>query len=218
MTDRQFLASEAWSTSGDLLHNVAITNVASGVLGVAIRSASIPGFEHFLRRLHPSDRPADLFLREFWEKEFGCSLSAAPSRVTPLLSSKLSTSFSSATPLSRSDRPTPTNVSSASPDNRSPLAPALPLCSGRETLEGLESRFTATAHLRVTYNVYLAVYAAAHALHSLLSCPDKDRSPRDNSSTCSSPYNIVPKEVQNLPTNIYKMNVRDIALKWKKLF
>ncbi|KAK0141167.1 Extracellular calcium-sensing receptor [Merluccius polli] len=195
VTDRQFLASEAWSTSGDLLHNVAITNVASGVLGVAIRSASIPGFEHFLRRLHPSDRPADLFLREFWEKEFGCSLSAAPSRVTHVLSSKLSTSFSSATPLSGSDRPTPSNVSSASPDNRSPQAPALPLCSGRETLEGLESRFTATAHLRVTYNVYLAVYAAAHALHSLLSCPDKDRSPRDNSSTCSSPYNITPKEL-----------------------
>ena len=181
MTDRQFLASEAWSTSGDLLHNVAITNVASGVLGVAIRSASIPGFEHFLRRLHPSDRPADFFLREFWEKEFSCSLSATPSRVKPL---------------SRSDSSTTTNISAASPANRSPLGASLPLCSGRETLEGAQNRFTDTSRLRAAYNAYLAVYAAAHGLHSLLSCPGEGSSPRDNSSTCSSPYNITPKEVQ----------------------
>ena len=179
MTDRQFLASEAWSTASDLLHNVALTKVANGVLGVAIRSAGIPGFEQFLRRLHPVDRPGDLFLREFWEKEFGCSLSMTHSKVTPL---------------SRSDSST-TNISIASHANRSPLAGSIPLCSGRETLEGVQNIFTDTTSLRVAYNTYLAVYAAAHALHSLLSCPDKDSTPRDNSSTCSSPYNITRKEV-----------------------
>ncbi|XP_056466463.1 extracellular calcium-sensing receptor-like [Gadus chalcogrammus] len=137
VTDRQFLASEAWSTSSDLLQNVAILNVASGVLGVAIRSARIPGFKSFLQDLKPSNRPGDLHLREFWEKEF----------------------------------------------------------DGRETLEGVQNIFTDTAHLRAAYNTYLAVYAAAHALHSFLSCPDKDRSPRDNSPTCSSPYNITQKEL-----------------------
>ncbi|CAL8334824.1 unnamed protein product [Boreogadus saida] len=112
VTDRQFLASEAWSTATDLLHNVALSKVASGVLGVAIRSAA-----------------------------------------------------------------------------------SIPLCSGRETLEGVEKRFTDTSHLRAAYNAYLAVYVAAHGLHSLLSCPDEGSAPTDNSSTCSSPYNITPKEL-----------------------
>jgi len=182
VTDRQFLASEAWSTSSDLLNNVAITKVASGVLGVAIRSASIPGFEHFLRSLHPSDRPDDFFLREFWENEFGCSLSMAQPQVTPL---------------SGSDNSTATNISTASHTNRSPLAGSMPPCSGRETLEGIQNRFTDTSKLRAAYNAYLAVYAAAHGLHSLLLCPDEGSSPRGNSTTCSSPYNIKSKEVQD---------------------
>ncbi|CAL8353151.1 unnamed protein product [Lota lota] len=177
VTDRQFLASEAWSTSSDLLHNVALTKVASGVLGVAIRSAEIPGFKSFLHGLKPSNRPDDLFLREFWEKEFGCSLSTTPSN-----------------PQSMSDGST-ANISTASHASRSPLAATLSLCTGRETLEGVQNSFTDTTSLRAEYNAYLAVYAAAHALHSLLSCPDKDSSPGDNSTTCSSPYNIIQKEL-----------------------
>ena len=177
MTDRQFLASEAWSTSSDLLQDVAILNVATGVLGVAIRSARIPGFKSFLQGLKPSNRPGDLFLREFWEKEFGCSLPTTPSK-----------------PQSMSDSSTK-NISTSSYATRSPLSAILSLCTGRETLQGVQNIFTDTAHLRAAYNTYLAVYAAAHALHSFLSCPDKDRSPRDNSTTCSSPYNITHKEV-----------------------
>ncbi|XP_029302360.1 LOW QUALITY PROTEIN: extracellular calcium-sensing receptor-like [Cottoperca gobio] len=159
VTDRQFLASEAWSTSGDLLQNLAISKVARGVLGVAIRSSAIPGFENYLRSLNPSRRPDDKFLGEFWEKVFVCSPGATP----------LSTDASS--------------------------PPSLPPCSGTESLEGVQNHFTDTSQLRVTYNVYLAVYAAAHALHSLLSCPDRDSSPGNNSSTCSSPKHIKPIEL-----------------------
>ncbi|XP_075956762.1 extracellular calcium-sensing receptor-like [Anarhichas minor] len=145
VTDRQFLASEAWSTSDDLLQDLVISKVASGVVGVAIRSSTIPGFENYLRSLHPMRRPDDKFLWEFWEMEFGCS--------------------------------------------------SLPLCSGTENLEGVKNPFTDVSQLRVAYNVYLAVYAAAHALHSLLSCPDRESSSRNNSSTCSSPKHIKPKEL-----------------------
>ncbi|KAL7879120.1 hypothetical protein AOLI_G00100940 [Acnodon oligacanthus] len=73
VTDRQFLASEIWSTSGRLLSNPQLYTIAQGTLGVAIRSAPIPGFEKHLRQLHPSRYPQDAFLRVLWERTFGCS-------------------------------------------------------------------------------------------------------------------------------------------------
>ncbi|XP_018555885.1 extracellular calcium-sensing receptor-like [Lates calcarifer] len=141
VSDRQFLASEAWSTSGDLFQNPSTSKVASGVLGVAIRSSAITGFENYLRNLNPSRRPDDKFLREFWENMFGCSP------------------------------------------------------GGTESLERVDNLFTDTSQLRLTYNTYLAVYAAAHALHSLLSCPNSNSPPGNNSSTCLSPKHIKPIEV-----------------------
>ncbi|XP_060733779.1 extracellular calcium-sensing receptor-like [Tachysurus vachellii] len=45
-----------------------------------------------------------------------------------------------------------------------------PLCTGLETLEQVESSYTSVTPVRVSYNVYKAVYAIAHALHSLLQC------------------------------------------------
>ncbi|XP_043975718.1 extracellular calcium-sensing receptor isoform X2 [Gambusia affinis] len=154
VTDRQFLASEAWSTSSDLRQSTFSRKVARGVLGVAIRSSPLPGFGTFVRNLNPRLRPNDQFLKEFWEKEFGCSpgIAAAPS------------SFS------------------------------LPPCNGTESLWDVENLFTDASQLRVTYNVYLAVYAAAHALHSLLSCPDVSRSPGGNVA-CSLHTQIKPMEL-----------------------
>lgn len=152
VTDRQFLASEAWSTSEVLLKDPITSKVASGVVGVAIASERIPGFSGFLRGLNPSRRPGDAFLKEFWEEEFGCSPSSPPPNI------------------------------SGHPDA------SLPPCSGAESLEGVEHPFTDTSQLRVTYNVYLAVYAAANALHSLLSC-------HPGSSNCTSLKDIKTTEV-----------------------
>ncbi|XP_069390530.1 extracellular calcium-sensing receptor-like [Paralichthys olivaceus] len=172
VTDRQFLASEAWSTSDDLLQDPAVSKVASGVLGVAIRSSTIPGFEKYLRNLHPVHRPHDGFLRDFWEKEFGCSAGEAAWFSYSSSSHSLS------------------NGSTSSLAKESVQRASLPPCSGTESLEGLQHPFTDTSQLRGAYNVYLAVYAAAHALHSLLSC---------SISTCSSPDHIKPiKLLQHL--------------------
>ncbi|XP_021444163.2 extracellular calcium-sensing receptor-like [Oncorhynchus mykiss] len=182
VTDRQFLASEAWSTSGQLLRNPALFNVAQGVVGVAIRSAPIPGFEAHLRSLNPSRRPGDVLLKELWETVFGCSPGAAHGHGTSLLPSPLPPTPSVSLP----HTPPPT---SSSPH------PRLASCSGAETLEGIQSPFTDTSQLRITYNVYLAVYSAAHALHSLLSCPQRDSPTWGSSFTCSLPYNISPAEL-----------------------
>ncbi|XP_035768290.1 extracellular calcium-sensing receptor-like [Neolamprologus brichardi] len=140
VTGRQFLASEAWSTSDDLLQDITISKVASGVLGVAIRSSTIPGFENYLKKLSPSHHPDDEFLREFSEKEFRCT--------------------------------------------------SIPPCSGTESINEVQHFFSDITQLRVVYNVYLAVYAAAHALHSLLSCPSGKIPPQNNISSCSSPKHI----------------------------
>lgn len=162
VTDRQFLASEAWSTSEVLLKDPITSRVSSGVVGVAIASEHIPGFNGFLTGLKPSLRPRDQFLQEFWEEEFGCSPSPPP------------------------------NITGH-------LKASLPPCSGAESLEGVQHPFTDTSQLRVTYNVYLAVYAAANALHSLLSCPAHNSPP--GSSNCTSPKGIKPKEVMKNKTN-----------------
>ncbi|XP_068613885.1 extracellular calcium-sensing receptor-like [Brachionichthys hirsutus] len=176
VTDRQFLASEAWSTSGNLLHNVVTPKVANGVLGVAIRSSPIPGFEDYLTSLNPYHRPEDEFLKEFWQNEFGCN-----PEVTPISSD---TASGPAPPKERIQRA------------------SLPPCSGAESLKGMQHPLTDTSQLRVTYNVYLAVYAAAHALHSLLSCPEIEKPSESNSSTCSSPKHIKPIEVLHHLNNL----------------
>ncbi|XP_030008328.1 extracellular calcium-sensing receptor-like [Sphaeramia orbicularis] len=171
VTDRQFLASELWSTSNNLLQTPAVSKVASGVIGVAVRSSTIPGFENYVRGLNPYNRPNDMFMKEYWKKEFGCS----PETTQP-------------------------HQSRLNSDSSPPLKSSLPPCTGTESLEDVQSRLTDVSQLRVTYNVYLAVYAAAHALHSLLSCPNRD-SPTNNSSTCSSAKHIKPRELlQHLKT------------------
>ncbi|MCI4378953.1 hypothetical protein PGIGA_G00222220 [Pangasianodon gigas] len=45
-----------------------------------------------------------------------------------------------------------------------------PLCTGLENLGQVESSYTSVTPVRVSYNVYKAVYAITHALHHLLQC------------------------------------------------
>ncbi|XP_030621118.1 extracellular calcium-sensing receptor-like [Chanos chanos] len=67
------------------------------------------------------------------------------------------------------------------------------LCSREENLDYTDVFFNVT-QLRVSYNVYKAVYAIAHALHHMLFCETAESS---NLEQCFNASHITPKQVNN---------------------
>ncbi|XP_036392207.1 extracellular calcium-sensing receptor-like [Megalops cyprinoides] len=80
-------------------------------------------------------------------------------------------------------------------NNMAQVSSQLPPCSGQEPLKEQHSAYLNTSSPRVSYNVYKAVYAIAHALHSLISC-EPGKGPFQNSS-CADATNIHPWELQH---------------------
>uniref|UniRef100_A0A8C5HNG0 Extracellular calcium-sensing receptor-like n=1 Tax=Gouania willdenowi TaxID=441366 RepID=A0A8C5HNG0_GOUWI len=71
-------------------------------------------------------------------------------------------------------------------------------CTGNETLENFQDVFFDVTHLRVSYNVYNAVYAVAHALHHLLFC----KKPGEKAEKlCFNISEIQPKQVRSRGEN-----------------
>uniref|UniRef100_A0A8C7YM97 Olfactory receptor C family, n1 n=1 Tax=Oryzias sinensis TaxID=183150 RepID=A0A8C7YM97_9TELE len=66
------------------------------------------------------------------------------------------------------------------------------ICQGNETLMDSQDVFFNVTELRVSYNVYKAVYAIAHALHELVFCQSVDRK---SARPCMNVSEIHPKEV-----------------------
>ncbi|KAL4597541.1 hypothetical protein GN956_G25941 [Arapaima gigas] len=71
VTERQWIASEAWSTTSDF-QTRHLLPILGGTLGIAIRQGEIPGLHEFLLRLRPDLRPENNMVSVFWEETFGC--------------------------------------------------------------------------------------------------------------------------------------------------
>ncbi|TRY96336.1 hypothetical protein DNTS_021833, partial [Danionella cerebrum] len=68
-----------------------------------------------------------------------------------------------------------------------------PACKGTESLDDVYTPYSDVSQLRVSYNVYKAVYLIAHALHDMSMCvPGKG--PFQN-GTCGNPFQILPRQL-----------------------
>ncbi|KAG7268360.1 hypothetical protein CRUP_019570 [Coryphaenoides rupestris] len=76
ITDKQWLANEAWVTYATLSVPQNVPSLA-GTLGLALRKADIPNLGSFLTQIHPATFSVDPdpFKQELWEALFRCSLS-----------------------------------------------------------------------------------------------------------------------------------------------
>ncbi|XP_039609985.1 extracellular calcium-sensing receptor-like [Polypterus senegalus] len=73
---------------------------------------------------------------------------------------------------------------------KSPLLLSGDQCTGHEDMKTTKTAYSDVSHLRVAYNIYKAVYALAHALHSLSSC-ENGKGPFEY-NTCASIENAQP--------------------------
>ncbi|KAM9813212.1 vomeronasal type-2 receptor 1 isoform 1-T1 [Syngnathus typhle] len=141
VTNRTWIASEAWVTSA-LINQPGVSSVLGGTIGFGVKRADIPGLQRHLLNLDPY---ADPLTEEFWETLFNCTLDYGKA----LRDSK--------------ERATVFNGT---------MSKAFPagLCTGSESLAQLNNTYSDISQLRITYSVYKAVYAVAHALHNLEHC------------------------------------------------
>uniref|UniRef100_A0A3P9HLL8 Olfactory receptor C family, h1 n=1 Tax=Oryzias latipes TaxID=8090 RepID=A0A3P9HLL8_ORYLA len=65
-------------------------------------------------------------------------------------------------------------------------------CSGSERLRDIKNPFTDVSELRISNNVYKAVYAVAHAMHSMLKCGENSEAVN---ASCSLKSILQPKEI-----------------------
>ncbi|XP_078515276.1 extracellular calcium-sensing receptor-like [Lissotriton helveticus] len=71
VTDKVFVFSATFKITLGLF-NEESWKIFNGSLGLAPHNTKMENFEAFLTHRHPSRDPNDIFIRQFWEKVFGC--------------------------------------------------------------------------------------------------------------------------------------------------
>ncbi|XP_037381353.1 extracellular calcium-sensing receptor [Talpa occidentalis] len=148
ITGRIWLASEAWASSS-LIAMPEYFHVVGGTIGFALKAGQIPGFREFLQKVHPRKSIHNGFAKEFWEETFNCHLQEGAKGPLPM--------------------DTFLREEGGGRINNSSTA-FRPLCTGDENISSVETPYMDYTHLRISYNVYLAVYSIAHALQDIYTC------------------------------------------------
>ncbi|NXQ27804.1 CASR protein, partial [Alaudala cheleensis] len=148
ITGKIWLASEAWASSS-LIAMPEFFRVIGSTIGFALKAGQIPGFREFLKKVHPKSTNNG-FAKEFWEETFNCYLPDGSKN------SPASTSFHKG----HEEGLGAGNGTSA----------FRPPCTGDENITSVETPYLDYTHLRISYNVYLAVYSIAHALQDIYTC------------------------------------------------
>ncbi|XP_041658004.1 extracellular calcium-sensing receptor-like [Cheilinus undulatus] len=177
VTGLQWVASEAWVTA-TLLTSLRFHSVLEGTLGFSFPGVRIPGLEEFLLNVRPSSKPGMELINISWEELFDCTMGV-----------RGDTSKDAATDANFVGQHNSRNISGSlvgeivgnirtfkeSLDKTYNGVAERPVCNGSEGLRYTESSYTDVSQVRISYNVYKAVYAIAHALHTLLNCDSMDK-------------------------------------------
>ncbi|XP_045930618.1 extracellular calcium-sensing receptor [Micropterus dolomieu] len=178
VTGIQWVASEAWVTAS-LLTSPRFHLLLEGTLGFSFPGVRIPDLKEFLLNIRPSPIPGMEFVNMLWEELFGCRLEFRGEKENEAdtmdnfvglddfgyrLHSQ-NNSGSSVRPIVEKPR-----TFRASADENYTGAAEKPVCTGSEDLRYTDSSYSDVSQDIISYNVYKAVYAIAHALHSLLIC------------------------------------------------
>uniref|UniRef100_A0A8I5U155 Extracellular calcium-sensing receptor n=1 Tax=Pongo abelii TaxID=9601 RepID=A0A8I5U155_PONAB len=150
ITGKIWLASEAWASSS-LIAMPQYFHVVGGTIGFALKAGQIPGFREFLKKVHPRKSVHNGFAKEFWEETFNCHLQEGAKGLLPVDT------------FLRGHEESGGKFSNSSTAFR-------PLCTGDENISSVETPYIDYTHLRISYNVYLAVYSIAHALQDIYTC------------------------------------------------
>ncbi|XP_057553055.1 extracellular calcium-sensing receptor isoform X1 [Hippopotamus amphibius kiboko] len=150
ITGRIWLASEAWASSS-LIAMPEYFHVVGGTIGFALKAGQIPGFREFLQKVHPRKSVHNGFAKEFWEETFNCHLQEGAKGPLPVDT------------FLRGHEEGGGRIGNSSTAFR-------PLCTGDENIGSVETPYMDYTHLRISYNVYLAVYSIAHALQDIYTC------------------------------------------------
>lgn len=149
ITGKIWLASEAWASSS-LIAMPEFFRVIGSTIGFALKAGQIPGFLEFLQKVHPKKSNNNGFAKEFWEETFNCYL-----------------------PDGSKNSPASTSFHKGHEDGLGAgngTAAFRPPCTGDENITSVETPYMDYTHLRISYNVYLAVYSIAHALQDIYTC------------------------------------------------
>ncbi|NWU55754.1 CASR protein, partial [Dromas ardeola] len=149
ITGKIWLASEAWASSS-LIAMPEFFRVIGSTIGFALKAGQIPGFREFLQKVHPKKSTNNGFAKEFWEETFNCYLPDGSKN------SPASASFHKG------------HEEGLGAGNGT--AAFRPPCTGDENITSVETPYMDYTHLRISYNVYLAVYSIAHALQDIYTC------------------------------------------------